>query len=155
MEAPLAEIQHIPGHLIRRLNQIAVAVFTDHVAEAGLELTPVQFAVLSTLSETQGLGQAALAGAVAHDKVTIGGVLDRMEQKGLVSRRISPRDRRAREISLTPEGAALLARAKPVIHALQEDILAGLDPAERETFLALLQKATEAGNALSRAPLKL
>ncbi len=151
----MAEIQHIPGHLIRRLNQIAVAVFADRVAEAGIELTPVQFAVLSTLSETEGLGQAALAGAVAHDKVTIGGVLDRMEQRGLVARRISPRDRRAREISLTPEGEALLAKAKPVIHALQDDILAGLDSAERETFLTLLQKATEAGNALSRAPLRL
>ena len=151
----MAEIQHIPGHLIRRLNQIAVAVFADRVAEAGIELTPVQFAVLSTLSETEGLGQAALAGAVAHDKVTIGGVLDRMEQRGLVARRISPRDRRARELSLTPEGEALLAKAKPVIHALQDDILAGLDSAERETFLTLLQKATEAGNALSRAPLRL
>ncbi|WP_422076951.1 MarR family winged helix-turn-helix transcriptional regulator [Vannielia sp.] len=148
-------IHNLPGHLIRRLNQISVAVFSDRTAEAGLELTPVQYAVLSTLAETEGLGQAALAGAVAYDKVTIGGVLDRMEQKGLVARRVSPRDRRARELSLTAEGEALLAEARPVVAALQAEILAGLDPAERDTFLALLQKATEAGNALSRAPLKL
>ncbi|MBY6155047.1 MarR family transcriptional regulator [Vannielia litorea] len=145
----------MPGHLIRRLNQIAVAIFTERLAERGLELTPVQYAVLSTLGESEGLGQAALAGAVAYDKVTIGGVLDRMESKGLVARRVSPRDRRARELSLTEQGAALLAEAKPVVAALQSDILAGLDTAEQATFLALLQKATEAGNALSRAPLKL
>lgn len=148
-------IHNMPGHLIRRLNQIAVAIFTERLAERGLELTPVQFAVLSTLGESEGLGQAALAGAVAYDKVTIGGVLDRMESKGLVTRRVSPRDRRARELSLTEQGAALLAEAKPVVAALQSDILAGLDTAEQATFLALLQKATEAGNALSRAPLKL
>ncbi|MBY6049397.1 MarR family transcriptional regulator [Vannielia litorea] len=145
----------MPGHLIRRLNQIAVAIFTERLAERGLELTPVQYAVLSTLGESEGLGQAALAGAVAYDKVTIGGVLDRMESKGLVARRVSPRDRRARELSLTEQGAALLAKAKPVVAALQSDILAGLDTAEQATFLSLLQKATEAGNALSRAPLKL
>ncbi|WP_261384851.1 MarR family winged helix-turn-helix transcriptional regulator [Vannielia litorea] len=148
-------IHNMPGHLIRRLNQIAVAIFTERLAERGLELTPVQYAVLSTLGESEGLGQAALAGAVAYDKVTIGGVLDRMESKGLVARRVSPRDRRARELSLTEQGAALLAEAKPVVAALQSDILAGLDTAEQATFLALLQKATEAGNALSRAPLKL
>ncbi|MGR3792573.1 MarR family winged helix-turn-helix transcriptional regulator [Vannielia sp. SX4] len=148
-------IHNMPGHLIRRLNQIAVAIFTERLAERGLELTPVQYAVLSTLGESEGLGQAALAGAVAYDKVTIGGVLDRMESKGLVTRRVSPRDRRARELSLTEQGAALLAEAKPVVAALQSDILAGLDTAEQATFLSLLQKATEAGNALSRAPLKL
>ncbi|WP_261385408.1 MarR family winged helix-turn-helix transcriptional regulator [Vannielia litorea] len=148
-------IHNMPGHLIRRLNQIAVAIFTERLAERGLELTPVQYAVLSTLGESEGLGQAALAGAVAYDKVTIGGVLDRMESKGLVARRVSPRDRRARELSLTEQGAALLAKAKPVVAALQSDILAGLDTAEQATFLSLLQKATEAGNALSRAPLKL
>ncbi len=148
-------IHNMPGHLIRRLNQIAVAIFTERLAERGLELTPVQYAVLSTLGESEGLGQAALAGAVAYDKVTIGGVLDRMESKGLVARRVSPRDRRARELSLTEQGAALLAEAKPVVAALQSDILAGLDTDEQATFLSLLQKATEAGNALSRAPLKL
>ena len=74
---------------------------------------------------------------------------------GLVARRVSPRDRRARELSLTAQGKALLAEAKPVVAALQAEILAGLDTDERTTFLLLLQKATEAGNALSRAPLKL
>ncbi|SIO21217.1 MarR family winged helix-turn-helix transcriptional regulator [Vannielia litorea] len=151
----MSAIHNMPGHLIRRLNQISVAIFTERLAELGLDLTPVQFAVLSTLAESEGLGQAALAGAVAYDKVTIGGVLDRMEQKGLVARRVSPRDRRARELSLTDQGAALLAEARPAVTALQAEILAGLDTAERQTFLALLKKATEAGNALSRAPLKL
>ena len=123
MEAPLAEIQHIPGHLIRRLNQIAVAVFTDHVAEAGLELTPVQFAVLAQLSNHPGIDQATLAGLIAYDRVTIGGVIARLEARGLVARRISPSDRRARILKLTDEGARYLDSVRPSVFETQDVIL--------------------------------
>ena len=69
------EVHAMPGHLIRRLQQIAVSVFTERVTKAGFDITPVQFAALSTIAENPGLDQASLAGLIAYDRVTIGGVV--------------------------------------------------------------------------------
>lgn len=148
------DLYALPGHLIRRLNQISVSVFAARMAELGLDLTPVQFAALTVLQANPGIDQATLAGLIAHDRVTIGGVVDRLEAKGLVDRTVSRHDRRARVLALTAEGEALLERVLPAVHAAQDGILAGLDVEERATFIGLLRKATDAGNALSRAPLR-
>lgn len=149
----MVEIYNMAGHLIRRLNQISVAVFADRMAEVGVELTPVQFAALSAIDARPGIGQAALAGAVAYDQTTLGGVIDRLEQKGLILRRVSAQDRRARVLSVTEDGRALLERIRPVVRDLQTDILSGLDESERAQLLSLLRKTTDAGNDRSRAPL--
>jgi DNA-binding MarR family transcriptional regulator len=85
--------------------------------------------------------------------VTIGGVVDRLVAKGLLAREVSPRDRRARVLELSPAGQEVLRQAYPVAEAVQGDILEGLSAAERDSFTALLRKVTEAGNDHSRAPL--
>lgn len=151
----MTEIHHMPGHLIRRINQISVSLFQDRMRAEGLDLTPVQFAALTTLRDHPGTDQARLAGMIAYDRATIGGVIDRLEAKRLVTRQVSARDRRAREVRLTDEGAALLDRITPVVRQLQGDILVGLDDAERAQFLALAERVAAAGNSLSRAPLVL
>jgi len=150
----LSEIYTMAGHLVRRLNQISVAVFADRMALLGVELTPVQFGALSAIEATPGIDQASLAGAIAYDKATIGGVVDRLENKGYIRRKTSHTDRRARVLSVTAKGQALLKTIRPEVADLQNDILSGLDAGERAQFLALLRKTTDAGNALSRAPLR-
>jgi DNA-binding MarR family transcriptional regulator len=150
----MSEIHEMAGHLIRRMHQISVSVFAERMAREGIALTPVQFAVLSEMEARPGVDQATLAGAVAYDRATLGGVVDRLEAKGFVARKVSVADRRARALTLTANGAALLTRAQPIVRALQDDILAGLDDGERTALRALLQKATDTGNALSRAPLR-
>jgi DNA-binding MarR family transcriptional regulator len=144
----------MPGHLIRRLNQISTSIFQDRMQALGLDLTPVQFAALACLDDNPGVDQATLAGLIAYDRVTIGGVVDRLETKGLVTRTVNARDRRARRVTLSDAGAALLHRIRPDIEAIQPDILAGLSDAERAAFTALAAKAATAGNDRSRAPLK-
>ena len=148
-------IHAMPGHLIRRLNQIAVSIFQERMDALGIDLTPVQFGALAALSENPGIDQATLAGLIAYDRVTIGGVVDRLQAKGLVARAISTTDRRARVLALTDAGAALLARALPEVRALQNDILSGLTEAESATFLTLATKLATTGNDRSRAPMKL
>ena len=101
----------MPGHLIRRLHQVSTQLFLLRVQAAGSDLTPVQFAALDALSTHPEIDQAGLAGAVAKDRATIGAVVDRLEQKGLIARRVSPADKRARLLSLTPRGQALLGAA--------------------------------------------
>ena len=150
----MSEIYDLPGHLIRRLHQISAAIFADRMAAAAIEITPVQFAALATLDAAGDVDQATLAGLIAYDRVTMGGVLDRLEQKGLIARAQSPRDRRARIVSITQAGIALLRQARPVAMALQGDILTGLDDAERAQLVRLMRKAADSGNDLSRAPMR-
>ena len=83
------------GHLIRRMNQISTHVFSQRMQAEGRDLTPVQFAALDTIIANPGIDQASVAARIAYDRATIGGVIDRLEQKGYVERTISRRDRRA------------------------------------------------------------
>ena len=130
-----------PGHLIRRLHQISTHVFTQRIREAGFDLTSVQFAALDALGSNQGVDQARLADLVAKDRATTGAVVDRLEQKGFVSRNVSKLDERARVLTLTPEGSALLAMVSPVVEDLQREILSGLDDHEYRQFVELAAKA--------------
>ncbi len=133
------------GHLIRRLNQQSTQVFQARTRAAGLEMTSVQFAALDAIAESPGIDQARLAATISFDRATIGGVIERLEGKGLVRREINDQDRRARVLQLTPEGQQLLKDSRPVVEALQTDILAALSPAERSAFCRLASKALRLG----------
>ncbi|MCZ4316229.1 MarR family transcriptional regulator [Comamonadaceae bacterium G21597-S1] len=135
------DMSEMAGHLIRRLQQQSTQVFLAQTQAAGLELTSVQFAALDTIAGQPGIDQATLAATISFDRATIGGVIDRLEQKGLVQRVVNEQDRRARQLHLTPEGTQLLAASRPVVEALQVEILAPLTDTERATFLALAHKA--------------
>lgn len=147
-------IYEMPGHLVRRFQQVAVAVFHAEVGEEGSDLTPVQYAALVTLVENPGIDQATLAGLIAYDRTTIGGVVDRLVQKGLVLREVSDRDRRARTLTPSKDGLDTVRRLEPAVLRAQQVMMRGLSPAEAEMLIALLRKALEAANELSRAPLR-
>lgn len=134
----------MPGHLIRRLHQISTQVFATHAKAAECDLTPVQFAAMDAIETHPGADQARIAALIAYDRATIGGVIDRLEKKGLVRREVSARDRRAREVYLTEAGAETVAAMLPVVRAMQDDILRGLDSEQREIFLELARLATDA-----------
>ena len=149
----MSDIYSMPGHLIRRLQQISTSVFTDGVKAHGFDLTSPQFAALSILRTHPHIDQATLAGLIAYDRPTIGGVIDRLVSKGLVRRETSTRDRRSKSLSLTDEGEAVLEHLTPIVAQIQDALLPGLTPAERADFIRLAAKIADAGNSLSRAPL--
>jgi DNA-binding MarR family transcriptional regulator len=134
-------LSQMPGHLIRRLHQRSTAVFQDRMKQANHDMTSVQFAALDVLQQQPGIDQATLAQLMAYDRATIGGVVKRLEQKGLIERQIDAEDRRARALTLTDEGLAVLRAVQPLVEDLQSDILGNLSEAERATFMALTQKA--------------
>lgn len=141
------DTQNMVGHLIRRLHQKSTQVFTKRAKETGVDLTSVQFAAMVAICSNPGIDQAHVAALIAYDKATIGGVIDRLEQKGLISKRVNQRDRRAREVTLTVAGQNLLRSFAPVVDALQDEILSGLNKGERDAFFVLAKKAAipEAG----------
>ena len=151
----MSAIHSMPGHLIRRMQQISTSVFADHMKAEGIDLTSPQFAALAMLRDNPGIDQATLAGLIAHDRPTIGGVVDRLVAKKLVMRVTNPADRRARILHMTDHGQALLQRMTPIVEKLQDEILPGLSDAERKEFVRLAAKVAIAGNALARAPMLL
>jgi DNA-binding MarR family transcriptional regulator len=128
------------GHLIRRLHQQSTQVFVQRTQAAGFDLTPVQFAALDAIHAFPATDQARVAEVIAYDRATIGGVIDRLEQKGWVRRVVSERDRRARELSLTAKGRRVLAALLPIVQGLQEEILQPLSAADRASFLELARQ---------------
>ena len=144
----------MPGHMARRFQQIAVAVFLAEVDAAGYDLTPVQYVALAAISVNPGIDQVTLAGLIAYDRTTITGVVDRLAQKGLVERNESSRDRRARELKVTPAGRKTLSGITPAVEAAQRTMLRGLTQKEATELIRLLQKAIASSNELSRAPLR-
>lgn len=134
-------LAEMPGHVIRRLNQRSTAVFQDRLRAAGQDLTSVQFAALETLARHDGIDQAGLAGLIAYDRATIGGVVKRLEQKGLVERGIDENDRRSRALRLTVAGRQVLAEITPVVIGLQAEILGNLSREEAVQFMELSRKA--------------
>ena len=150
----MTDNNEMPGHLARRFQQIAVAVFLAEVEDAGFDLTPVQYAALSAIRSNPGIDQVTLAGLIAYDRTTITGVVDRLVQKGLLVRHASSRDRRARELQITEAGKRTLRGITPAVEAAQRAMLRGLTEKEGADLMRLLRKAIAAGNELSRAPLR-
>ncbi|HOB95654.1 MAG TPA: MarR family transcriptional regulator [Aquabacterium sp.] len=129
------------GHLIRRLHQQSTQVFAQRTQAAGFDVTPFQFAAMDAIHTQPATDQARVAELIACDRATIGGVIERLEQKGWISRIVSERDRRARELSLTAEGERVFAALTPVVRALQDEILGPLGDADRARFLQLAREA--------------
>lgn len=146
---PVDSLDDLPGHYIRRLQQIAVGIFMDEVAD--LNVTPVQFALLFATSREPGLDQRTLAGKIGFDTSTIGAVIDRLEARELIQRNASPTDKRVRLLTLTDTGHALLDQVMPAMLRAQERMLAPLPKAERPLFMSMMKTVVDANGAWSRA----
>lgn len=144
-------IGDMPGHLIRRLHQIAVARFTE---ATGSGLTPIQFAILTAANRFPGVDQQSLARLVAFDRSTIADVVQRLEGRDLLRREASDTDRRAKKVFITPAGSALLAAMDPLVVQAQREILAPLSEGEQAILMFLLRKLAALSNDFSPAPLR-
>jgi DNA-binding MarR family transcriptional regulator len=140
-----------PGHLIRRLNQISVALFLEETGSLGL--TTVQFAALNMINEVPNIDQASLSAMIAFDKTTIVKVLDRLVEKGLITRTRSATDRRTNHLNVTPRGREIVRQIQPMLDRSDQRILAPLGAAEQRKFMELLTQLVQVNNIYSRAPL--
>ena len=127
-----------PGHLIRRAQQLAVAIFMEETA--GHDATPVQFAILNALMDEPGEDQITLSNRVAFDPATLGAVIGRIEAKGWITRKADPDDKRRKLLWITKEGEQVALGMKRAVSKAQQRILAPLDAEERVLLSALLAK---------------
>ena len=127
-----------PGHLIRRAQQLAVAIFMEETS--GFDVTPVQFAILNALMDDPGEDQITLSGRVAFDPATFGSVIGRLEAKGWVKRQPDEADKRRKLLWTTPEGEKVALQMKRAVSRAQQRIVGPLDADERAQLRVLLGK---------------
>ncbi len=134
----MTAIQNSVGFLMAKAYQRACALYKEKFDNYGL--TPQQFGLLRFLWEEDGITQVELSIRSQIDRTTIGGLIDRLAQSGLLERLPHPEDRRAYKISLTAAGKDLEAELTPLADELHKLILAPLTPSEIEALIAILQK---------------
>jgi len=123
----------------------------DSVAEANI--TPLQMGALAYINKESGepgIDQVGLAARLGIDRNNAGVIVLDLEKRGLVERRVSSSDRRARHLYLTPQGEKLFHRLLPNNVAAGERILAPLQPRERELLLDLLTRVIQENAAYAR-----
>lgn len=147
------ELFRRPGFLVRRLHQIHLALFIEECA--GLDITPVQYSVMTVVAAQPEVEQGRVGYEVGVDRATLAKVVARLEARDLLRRKRSRGDRRLKLVELTAKGRALLRQVDgPALRAHARTIEA-LPPKQRALFLADLRRLVEAGNDYGRAPLRL
>jgi DNA-binding MarR family transcriptional regulator len=101
------------------------------------DLSPSQFNVLNLLSgEADGLSQAGISRQLIMHRSNATGLIDRLEERGLLHRRATPGDRRAYRVVLTPAARRLLERILPGYYRLAEEVWGNLPVARVRQLLA-------------------
>ncbi|NJL97349.1 MAG: MarR family transcriptional regulator [Synechococcaceae cyanobacterium SM2_3_2] len=117
----------------------AFTVYSDtHVRKMGL--TPPQFDVIATLGNTAGMTMNVLAEKTLVTKGTLTGIVDRLQDKGLVRREVPPENRRCFLIVLTPEGEQVFRETFPAQIAHLKERFDQLDPEDLVTLKTSLRK---------------
>lgn len=116
----------------QRVLDLERAVLADH------DLEMWDYVVLSRLESGPARSQADLAAASGRDKTRLIPLLDRLGERGLVSRVPDPADRRNRIVELTPAGRTVLAAGQRAIARLETDAFGQVTAQDRATFLAVL-----------------
>lgn len=105
-----------------------------------LGLTRAQWSVLAHLKRNEGSNQATVADTLELEPITLVRLLDRLEAAGWVERRPDPRDRRARQLFLTPKSRPVLEKLMALASETRAVALAGFSEPEREVLIEALIK---------------
>lgn len=131
----------LPELIGYHLRRAQIAVFADFAASLGTyDITPGQFGVLVLIEANRGLNQSELGAAMGVDRSTVVAVIDRLEDRKLVSRKPAPGDRRSYALELTIAGQDLLDRLKPLVRVHESRLAAGIDGEDQARLIELLKR---------------
>jgi DNA-binding MarR family transcriptional regulator len=140
----LVQWQHIMapyglGYRIKLLSQLMARRFQERLDPFGL--TPFHWVVLCCLWEEDGLATSSIGEKLQQVGGTLTGVLDRMEERGLVRRERDRQDRRIWRIWLTEAGDHLRQELLPIARDIREETLEGMSEPERHLLSELVDRA--------------
>ena len=122
----------------------------------------MQYGILNVIDLQPGMDQISVCAALGVDRSTLAGVVDRLEEKGLLKRSTGRTDRRSNALHLTRAGRRILGEAAASANQAEARAFEPLSPAEQRQFTQMLTKLVEhharyagmAGPAAATAPRK-
>lgn len=127
--------------LLKRLGFTAKERSMKAYQETGLQ--PYHHGILTVLGERSLETQGAIADALGYDRGQLVGLLDDLEERGLVERRRDPNDRRRHIVRITPGGEKMLRRLRTLSRQIEDEFMSPLSDAERADLHALLFRLAE------------
>src|SRR5947207_4980525 len=127
--------------LLKRLGFAAKEQAAAAYGSTGLH--PYHHAILAVLDEGSRETQGAIADALGYDKGQLVGLLDELEDAGLIERQRDQADRRRHVVEMTAAGRKALERARKLSTQLEDEFFATLDEKERAQLHALLVRLAE------------
>jgi DNA-binding MarR family transcriptional regulator len=143
----------VPGaaYLLSQVGAHSSRLWHERLAPVGLE--PREVLVLRQVAAEEGRTQASLSASLAVPPSRIVGLIDELEQRGLLERRANASDRRAHALWLTTKGRQVLDEVMALSRAHELDISAGLSAADRRQLIKLLSAiVSEQGLAVGGHP---
>jgi len=126
------------GYLLSEVAKLMKRRFEEEARVHGITLP--QWRALAELSTNHGMSQVELAGCIDTDPMTLSGILDRLEKRGLIERSPDPHDSRAKRAVATRPGQELVLEVRRVGNALYEHALEGLSDKERKQVIDVLTR---------------
>lgn len=134
----LGRLDDLLGFHLRMASAAVARDFADAMAD--LNLTQKQCAVLELIEANRGVAQIDIAAALGMDRATMMAVVDRLDERGLVTRSPSQRDRRRQELALSAAGQQILREARRRIARHEKRFVDRLGADRAEKLAALLRE---------------
>jgi len=128
------------AHLLKRLGMEIKEAYREAFEAA--DASPFHYSVLAVLEESPRETQATIADSLGYDRSWLVGLLDELEEKGLIERRRDAADRRRHVVTLLPAGKQQLAELRAVSKGVEDKFLASLEPEQRASLHELLLQLT-------------
>jgi DNA-binding MarR family transcriptional regulator len=130
-----------PTLLMIKLGRITTHRFTEALEPFGIR--PRHMAALIELRDRGELTQQSLCGQLHLDPTNLVAILNELEERGYATRRRDPEDRRRHLVEVSKTGIAVIEKVSEVMDGVEDDLLDGLEPAEREQLEGLLTSIWE------------
>ncbi len=137
-ESVMFDIEQSLGFALSKANQRIAAVFEEELKT--YRITPRQFILLTILWKKEGVSQVELSRKTGVDRATLVGIIDRMEEAGLLERRPCPKDRRVHRVWLTERGRGFEEDLVNAADRVRERIVQRISPGEYMQLRQLLSR---------------
>lgn len=134
------DIDGVLGFLLNKGNQALHRQLNRNFISNGFDITHDQWSILAYLFQNDGNSQQEIGDNTYRDKVSITKIIDNLEKRELVYRKVDLKDRRVRRIFLTKKGKVLVPKLKNITFYTLKEVFSGINQNSLESFKQVLSK---------------